>query len=375
MRIEQLAAPGVQRLSAYDPGYDPETIRKSLGLPRMLELGSNENGYGPSPAVTEVLQQRDFADAIRYPDATARKLRQAIAQRWNVDPNAITLGNGSHELLVLIAETFVAVGDEVVFPQHGFAVFKLAAIGSGGVPVQVSPLPREGAQPLGADPDAMAAVMGPKTKLVYLANPNNPTGTWWDRKTLARFLVQVPKHTVVVIDEAYREYVDEAQVPDALSLADLHPHVVVTRTFSKAHGLAALRIGYAISNPALAAVLGRTRLTFNVNLYAQAAAAQAIGDIAHVERVRAENASERARLSAALKALGLFVFPSQGNFVLVDFERPAKPIEDALLKRGVIVRPMGGYGLPSCLRITVGLPAENDELLTALAAVLAEDAA
>lgn len=375
MRIEQLAAPGVQKLSAYDPGYDPETIRKSLGLPRMLELGSNENGHGPSPAVTALLQQRDFADAIRYPDAAARKLRVAIGQRWNVDPNAITLGNGSHELLVLIAETFVAPGDEVVFPQYGFAVFKLAALGSGGVPVQVATLPRSGEQPFGADPEAMAAAMGPRTKLVYLANPNNPTGTWWDRTTLARFLVKVPHTAVVVIDEAYREYVDERQVPDALQLASLHPHVVVTRTFSKAHGLAALRIGYAISNPALASVLERTRLTFNVNLYAQAAAAAAIADVEHVERVRAANAEQRERLRAGLQKLGLFVFPSQGNFVLVDFARPAKPIEDALLRRGVIVRPMGGYGLPNCLRITVGLPQENDELLEALGRVLLEDLA
>ena len=375
MRIEQLAAPGVQKLSAYDPGYDPETIRQMLGLPRMLELGSNENGYGPSAAVKALFKGRDFADLIRYPDAGARKLKQAIAQRWNVDPNAITLGNGSHELLVLLAETFVAPGDEVVFPQHGFAVFKLAAIACGGVPVEVSALARNGDQPLSADPDAMAAALGENTKLVYLANPNNPTGTWWDRTTLAQFLVQVPRHAVVVIDEAYREYADEALVPDALTLADLHPHVVVTRTFSKAHGLASLRIGYAISNPALAAVLERTRLTFNVNIYAQAAATQAIADVEHVERVRFANASERARLSTELKAMGLFVFPSQGNFVLVDFDRTAKPIEDALLKRGVIVRPMGGYGLPTCLRITIGLPEENNQFLSTLRQVLHEDLA
>jgi len=373
MRIEQLAAPGVQRLSAYDPGYDPETIRQMLGLPRMLELGSNENGYGPSAAVSALLKGRDFADLIRYPDAGARKLKQAIAQRWNVDPNAVTLGNGSHELLVLLAQTFVAPGEEVVFPQYGFAVFKLAALACGSVPVPVSTLARDGEQPFGADPEAMAAALGKNTKLVYLANPNNPTGTWWDRATLARFLVRVPKHTVVVIDEAYREYVDETLVPDALSLVDLHPHVVVTRTFSKAHGLASLRIGYAISNPALAAVLERTRLTFNVNIYAQAAATRAIADVEHVERVRVANAAERARLTASLQALGLFVFPSQGNFVLVDFERTAKPIEDALLKRGVIVRPMGGYGLPTCLRITVGLPDENKQFLVALTQVLHAD--
>ncbi|GMU44430.1 MAG: histidinol-phosphate transaminase [Xanthomonadales bacterium PRO6] len=375
MQIEQLAAPGVQRLTAYDPGYDPETIRLQLGLPRMLELGSNENGHGPSASVLELLRGRDFADAIRYPDAGGRKLRSAIGARWAVDPRAITLGNGSHELLVLIAETFVAPGDEVVFPQYGFAVFKLAAIGSGGLPVQVSALPRSGAQPLGADPEAMAQALSSRTRLVYLANPNNPTGTWWDRATLARFLVRVPHHAVVVIDEAYREYVDERLVPDAVALQDLHPHVVVTRTFSKAHGLAALRIGYAISNPALASVLERTRLTFNANLYAQRAATAAIADRAHVERVRAANAAEREKLAAGLKSLGLFVFPSQGNFVLADFGRPAKPVEDALLRRGAIVRPMGGYGLPNCLRITVGLPEENREFLELLETVLREDLA
>lgn len=373
MRIEQLAAPGVQKLTAYDPGYDPETIRKMLGLPRMLELGSNENGIGPSAVVHQVLRARDYADAIRYPDAAARGLRDAIARRWAVDPAAITLGNGSHELLVLIAETFVAPGDEVVFAKHGFAVFKIAALGSGGMPVEVPALPRNGAMPLGADPDAMAAALSPRTKLVYLANPNNPTGTWWDRATLARFLKCVPHHAVVVIDEAYREYVAPAIVPDALTLADLHPHIVVTRTFSKAHGLAALRTGYAISNPALAGILERTRLTFNVNLYAQAAAAAAIADEQHVEHVRAANAIQRQRLIDGLGLLGLYVFPSQGNFVLVDFERPAKAIEDALLKRGVIVRPMGGYGLPTCLRITVGLPDEVTEFLQTLEVVLNED--
>lgn len=373
MNIEQLAAPGVQSLVAYDPGYDPETIRRMLGLPRMLELGSNENGWGPSAAVLECLRGRNFEDAIRYPDAGARALKQAIAARWQVDPSAITLGNGSHELLVLLAETFVAPGDEVVFAQYGFAVFKLAAIASGAVPVEVPALARSGEQPRGADPLAMAAALSPRTKLVYLANPNNPTGTWWSRETLAAFLARVPRHALVVIDEAYREYVNPDQVPDALELKDLHPHLVVTRTFSKAHGLAGLRIGYAISNPALAAVLERTRLTFNVNIYAQTAATLAIADHAHCEQVRVASAKAREQLRAGLQALGLYVYPSQGNFVLVDFEQAAKPIEDALLRRGVIVRPMGGYGLPTCLRITVGLPQQNDELLAALALVLAED--
>jgi histidinol-phosphate aminotransferase len=370
MRIEDLAAPGVQGLKAYDPGYDPDTIRRMLGRDRLVELGSNENGFGPSPQVLEWLRAQDFGDAIRYPDAGARQLKAAIGERTGHDPAGITLGNGSHELLVLIAETFVAPGDEVVFAQHGFAVFKLAAIGSGGTPVEVPALARADAMPLGADPVAMAAAMGPRTKLVYLANPNNPTGTWWNRETLAGFLRQVPEHALVVIDEAYREYVDEALVPDAHALRDLHPHLVVTRTFSKAHGLAALRIGYALSSPALAQVLERTRLTFNANLYAQRAATVAIRDTAHLDHVRAANARQREELIAGLQRLGLRTFPTQGNFVLAEFGRPAKPIEDALLQRGVLVRPMGGYGLPDCLRITVGLPDEHAALFAALAQVL-----
>lgn len=372
MRIEDLAAPGVQRLQAYDPGYDPDTIKRMLGHDRLVELGSNENGFGPSPQVLELLRAQDFGDVIRYPDAGARQLKAAIAARTGHDPAGITLGNGSHELLVLIAETFVAPGDEVVFAQHGFAVFKLAAIGSGGTPVEVPALPRNATMPLGADPAAMAAALGPRTKLVYLANPNNPTGTWWDRETLAGFLRQVPEHALVVIDEAYREYVDESLVPDAHSLRDLHPHLVVTRTFSKAHGLAALRIGYALSSPALAQVLERTRLTFNANLYAQRAATVAIRDTAHLDHVRAANATQREELIAGLQRLGLRTFPTQGNFVLAEFGRPAKPIEEALLQRGVLVRPMGGYGLSDCLRITVGLPDEHAALFAALAQVLEE---
>lgn len=375
MTPDQLAAPGVQKLRAYDPGYDPDTIRQMLGLEKLVELGSNENGYGPSPSVRAALAERGLDCLIRYPDAGARALKAAIAQRWDVLPSTITLGNGSHELLVLLAETFVAPGDEVVFSQHGFAVFKLAALGSGGTPIEVAALPRSHEMPLGADPDAMAAAISPRTKLIYLANPNNPTGTWWDRPTISNFIRQVPDHAIIVIDEAYREYVDPGAVPDAFSLTELHPNVVVTRTFSKAHGLAALRIGYALSTAPLASVLERTRLTFNVNVLAQTAASAAIADTAHVERVRAANARQRDRLSAGLRELGLFVFPSQGNFVLVDFERPAKPIEDALLQFGVLVRPMGGYGLPNCLRITVGLPDENAVLLKALGVVLVETAA
>lgn len=367
-----MAAPGVQKLSAYDPGYDPATVKAELGLPRLIELGSNENGYGPSPAAVAAFQRRDPADLIRYPDAGARRLKQAIAQRYGHPAQGITMGNGSHELLVLLAETFVAPGDEILFPQYGFAVFKLAAIASGATPVEVPALPRSGPMPLGADPEAMLAAISTRTKLIYLANPNNPTGTWWTRPVLEQFLARVPEHCLVVVDEAYHEYVTDADLPDAASLLPQHQRLIVTRTFSKVYGLAALRIGYALSSPELALILERTRLTFNVNLWAQDAAAAAVADLAHVQRSRAGNAEQRERLAQALRELGLYVFPSQGNFILVDFERPAAPIEKALLQRGVIVRPMGGYGLPTCLRITVGLPADNADLLAALAAVLTE---
>lgn len=362
-----LAAPQVRPLKAYDPGYEPSEVKRDLALAHLVEAGSNENALGPSPKVLELLAKPPLEVLHRYPDAGGRVLKRALAQRYGRDPSAFTLGNGSHELLVLIAETFAEPGNEIVYSQYGFAVYPLAAQACGArgvaVPADVG---------LGADPDAMLAAITPRTRLLYLANPNNPTGSWWDETTLRRVVAALPPHVLMILDEAYFEFADPAVVPDGLKLVDEFPQLIVARTFSKAYGLAGLRAGYCVSHPEFAQVLERTRLSFNLNQFALRAAAAALGDQEHLQATRSWLVAERERLAAGLRMLGLKVWPSQGNFLLVDFGRDASAIEQALVPRGVLLRPMRGYGLPHCLRITVCLEAENDVLLAALAAVLKE---
>jgi histidinol-phosphate aminotransferase len=359
-----LAAPGVRRLRAYDPGHDPGTLRRERGWDDLVELGSNENGLGPAPAVRAALAGGDFAWQ-RDPDPAGRRLKAVLSAIHGLEPGCFVLGNGSHELLVLLAETLCEPGDEVVYAQYGFAVFRIAALGAGAEPVEV---PATAA--LGADPDGFIARFGPRTKLVYLANPNNPTGTVWDRATLLRVLAALPERAIFVLDEAYAELVAGGAVPNGMTLLADHPRLVVTRTFSKAYGLAGLRIGYAAMHPELARVLERTRLSFNVSLIGLEAARLALAETAHLARVRAWTERQRAELIAGLAARGLRLYPSPANFVLVDFGRPAAPIEAALLERRVVVRPMGGYGLAQHLRITVGQPEEHARLLAALDAAL-----
>ena len=358
--FEYLAPEGVQKLVAYDPGHEPSEIRSRFNLPEVIELGSNENSYGPSPAVRELLAAPGLL-SYRYPDAGGRVLKAALAQHYQLDAAHFTLGNGTHELLTLIAETFCAPGDEVLYAQYGFAVYQLAARGAGATPVAVP----ANAQ-LNVLPEAMLACITACTKLVYLANPNNPTGTHWTRAQLAGFLSALPSRVLFILDEAYLEYVTDADLPDGLSFLAEHPQLILARTFSKAYGLAALRVGYTIAHPDLARMLERTRLSFNVNALALRAAALAIADQQHIAQIRSNNAKQRALLSEALTALGLTVFPSQGNFLLVHFARDTLATEQALLERGVIVRPMRGYGLPHYLRITVGQAWENEKLLAAL---------
>lgn len=362
-----LAVPAVQPLRAYDPGYEPTEVKRDLGLDTLVEAGSNENACGPAPGVLAFLAAPPLALVHRYPDAGGRVLKRALAAHHGLDPAQITLGNGSHELLVLIASTFAGAGQKVVYSQYGFAVYPLAAQGCGATGVAVP-----ARADLSADPEAMLAAVDARTRLVYLANPNNPTGNGWDLPTLRRFLERLPAHTLLILDEAYVEFADPAVIGDGLQLLAEFPNLILARTFSKAYGLAGLRVGYTLSHADFAQVLERTRLSFNVNQYALRAAVLALDDQAHLAQVRDSTRAERERLSAGLRALGLAVLPSQGNFVLVDFAREAAPIEAALVPRGVLVRPMRGYGLPQHLRITVCTPAENDRLLAALGAVLKE---
>jgi histidinol-phosphate aminotransferase len=361
----KLANDGVRGLRAYDPGHDLVAWRRRFADRVLVELGSNENPHGASPAarvaVLDVLHELH-----RYPDPLGGDLKRALAQKHGVDVSSLLLGNGSHELLMQFAQVFAGPVHEVVASQFGFAVYALAAQAA-GAPLRVAPaLPRAHAMARGHDLDAVAASVGSATRLVYLANPNNPTGTWFGADALASFLEKLSREVLVIVDEAYAEFADATDYATALTLQPKHPNLVVTRTFSKAYALAGLRIGYAVAHPGFVAVMERVRESFNVNLVGLAAATAVLDDEEHLRWSLARNAEERMVLAEALQKRGWFVHPSQTNFLLVEFGADTTAIEAALLERGVIVRPMAGYGLPDCLRITIGNHDENRRLLAAL---------
>ncbi len=370
-----LAQPGIQTLRAYDPGHDLVAFRRRFEGRHLIELGSNENPYGPSPRAKEAILAT-IHDSFRYPDPLGADLKHALAAKHGVQAGSILLGNGSHELLMQFAQVFAGPGVDVVASQFGFAVYAIAARCAGAT-LRVAPCNPDGhAMPRGHDLDAIAAAITPATRLVYLANPNNPTGTWYAADAFAAFMAKVPPEIVVVVDEAYAEFVDAPEWASACTLQASHPNLAVTRTFSKAYALAGLRVGFAIAHPGLIAVMERVRESFNVNSAGLAAAQAALGDDEHLQWVIARNAEQRAALAAALQARSLTVFPSQTNFLLVRFAEPGDharvaAIETALCSLGVVLRPMTGYGLGHCLRITVGNADENRRLLAGLDEVLA----
>ncbi len=365
----RLATPGVRGLTPYQPGKPEEELQRELGLARVVKLASNECPIGPSPRGMAAARAA-LAELHRYPDGSAFRLKRALAERLQVAPECITVGNGSNDVLELLVRAFVAAGEPVVFSEHAFAVYPLATQAVGGRGVVVP------ARAWGHDLPAMAeAARREGAKLVFVANPNNPTGTWLPLEAIAAFLEAVPEETLVVVDEAYHEYLqDNPACPgygSALSLVARHSNLVVTRTFSKAYGLAGLRIGYAVSSAAVAELLNRVRQPFNANLAALAAAEAALDDESHLRAARDVNEAGLAQLAAGLGALGLTFIPSPANFLSVDLGRPAAPVYDALLRRGIIVRPVGAYGMPRHLRVSVGRAEENAAFLEALAGVLA----
>ncbi len=366
--FDQRAVAGVRGLRAYAPGRDMVDLRRRFADQGLVELGANESPYGPSPAALRAAMQT-LPQAHRYPDPRGHALKQALAQRLGADADNLLLGNGSNEVLVLLAQAFAGAGDEVIASQYGFAVYAIAAQAVGATLRQAPALPTDHAMARGHDLNALLAMIGPRTKLVFLANPNNPTGTWFDAEAFAAFIGRVPKDVIVVVDEAYAEFVDVPDWASAIALLPQHPNLVVARTFSKAYGLAGLRLGYAIAHVGLIAVLDRLRQTFNVNAPALAAAEAALADTTHLRAVIEGNALQRERLSAALQAWSLPVGPSQTNFLLVEFGSRAAEVETALAQRGVTVCPMAGYGLPACLRISVGTETDNARLLIALGAI------
>ena len=362
------ATAGIRGLVAYDPGHDVAALRERARW--LVELGSNENPYGPSPAARGAV-----LDALhlmhRYPDPRGARLKASLAARHGVGADQLLLGNGSHELLMQLAQVFAGPGSDVVYPQYGFAVFGLAARAAGANARVAPALAVDAPMPLGHDVDAILREVTPATRLVYVANPNNPTGTWLDARTLARFADALPAEVILVVDEAYAEMADAPDYASALPLLAAHPNLVVTRTFSKAYALAGLRCGYAVASAGLVAVMERVRESFNVNSVALAACEAALGDADHLSWSCARNAEQREKLGDALRARGIRVLPSQTNFLLSRFGGRTAAIEAALLERDVVLRPMGGYGLPDYSRITVGTADENRRLMAALDEVLA----
>ena len=369
-RFIELAAPGVQQLQPYLPGKPVEELERELGITGSIKLASNENPLGPSPAGLAAAQ-KVLGNVNYYPDGGGHLLRMALAEKHGVTPDCITLGNGSNDVLELIARAFLTADRAAMFSQYAFAVYPIVtqAIGATAQVVPALPVDHDN-MPYGHDLDSMAGAIDEATRVVFIANPNNPTGTWLAPDELDSFLARVPGDIIVVLDEAYYEYMPEDLQPATHRLLECYDNLVVTRTFSKIYGLAGLRVGYGVSCPEIADLLNRVRQPFNVNLPAQAAAVAALADEAHLGRSIECNRTGLKQLSEGLRRLGLGHIPSIGNFITVDFNAPAMPIYQALLREGVIVRPVGNYGMPHHLRITVGTGEQNKRLLDALENVL-----
>lgn len=361
------ALPGVQQLAPYVPGKPADELARELGLPldSIVKLASNENPLGPSPKVIAAISQA-VPELTRYPDGNGFVLKQALAQKFAVEPGQVTLGNGSNDILELVAKAWLAPGLNAVFSQHAFAVYPIATMAVGA---ECREIP---ANNYGHDLPAILAAIDANTRVVFIANPNNPTGTWFDQQVLADFLAQVPEHVIVVLDEAYIEYAEPGELPDGMGFLANHANLIVSRTFSKAYGLAALRIGYAISSPMIADVLNRIRQPFNVNSLGLVAAVAALEDDEYLQESRASNKQGLQQLSTAFDELGLSYIESRGNFIAVDFARDAAPINQALLEQGVIVRPVAGYAMPTFLRVSVGTEQENARFIEVLEQVLAD---
>ncbi len=359
-----LVPPHIAAIRPYKPGKPMAELERELGLSSTVKLASNENPLGPSSKVVRALREH-LREVNRYPDGSAFELTRALSAKLDLPPESLLLGNGSNELIDIAVRTFLRPGEEVVSAQGAFLVYQLATQAAGGVNVAV-PM-REHTHDLAA----MAAAVTPQTRFVFVANPNNPTGTMVTEREVARFLDTLPEGPIVVFDEAYVEYVARRGFPDTLRRVRAGRPVLVLRTFSKAYGLAGLRIGYLAAPPEYVVEMNKVREPFNTNHLAQVAALAALGDDRHLRRVVRLNRSERARLTEGLERLGLEVVPSEGNFLLVGVRRDGAELYEDLLRRGVIARPVANYGYPRHLRITVGLPDENDRLIAALGESLA----
>jgi len=351
--------PDIASLVPYVAGKPIEELERELGITRAIKLASNENPLGPSPKALAVLSEA-ARTLNRYPDGGAHRVRGALADRFKLTPDHVILGNGSDEIIGLLARAFLAPGDEAVMADQTFVIYKMEVTATHGVPIVV-PL-----KEWRHDLPAMADAVTPRTRLLFVCNPNNPTGTMVSASEVDTMMARLPEQVIVVFDEAYYEYAHSRDFPDTLRLVKQNRNAIVLRTFSKVYGLAGLRIGYGITTPEITGYLNRVRPPFNANSLAQRAALAALEDEEHVARSRAMNQAEMATVLAGITALGLRPVPSEANFLYVDVGQDGRKVFEALLREGVIVRHIEGR----MLRITIGLPEENGRFLQALKKVL-----
>ena len=360
-----LATTGVAGLHPYQPGKPVEELERELGISNIIKLASNENPLGLGVKAQQALSST--SDLSRYPDGNAHDLKMALAGRHGVNTDQITIGNGSNEILELITRAITGPQHEVIFSEHAFAVYPLVTQAVGAKAVVVP------AKNWGHDLSAMQAATNENSRVMFIANPNNPTGTWVDIQSLRTLLGSCPEQTVVVVDEAYFEYVDEDDYPNCIQWVNEFPNLLVTRTFSKAFGLAGLRIGYGVSHRDIADLMNRVRQPFNVNSLALSAASAALGDMDHLQQSISLNQAGMKQLTTAFDNMNLQYIPSVGNFICVDLQTTGQSgieIYKQLLHQGVIVRPIDNYGLPNHLRITIGLRHENEIFIQALESIL-----
>ena len=352
--------PALSRIAPYVPGKPIEEVEREYGVTNAVKLASNENPLGPSPAALKAVQEV-LSKLHRYPDGGGTALREAIGEKLKVDPSRVVLGNGSDEVVDLVCKVLLAPGDQAVMAAPTFSIYRIAVLANLGTPVEV---------PLTAgrhDLDAMLATVGERTKLVFICNPNSPTGTALSCREVREAITRLPDHVVTVCDHAYEDYATSAEFPYGAALLDSGRPVIILRTFSKIFGLAGLRIGYGVGPSALVSWMNRVRLPFNASTVAQAAAIAALGDDAHVRASRSVNAEGKATLTKAFTEMGLVFYPTEANFFYVDVRKDGKAVFQAMLKHGVIVRHLEG----TWLRITIGLPEENRRCVEVLTRVLA----
>ncbi|MBK9162101.1 MAG: histidinol-phosphate transaminase [Nitrosomonadales bacterium] len=366
MNYAELAPPYIRAIAPYQPGKPISELERELGITGIVKLASNENPLGASAAAVAAMQEAIKTIAL-YPDGNGFELKEALSRRYGVAHPGITLGNGSNDLLELMARAFLAPGDKVVYSAHAFAVYALAtqAVGATGISVPAT-------KGYGHDLQAMLeAARENNAKIVFIANPNNPTGTLLEAGELAAFLQHLPPEILVVLDEAYNEYLPEEKRYDSVAWLKSHPNLVITRTFSKAYGLAGLRVGYALAHEQITDMMNRVRQPFNVNSVAQAAAVAALRDVSFVKRTFDLNRQGMNQITDGLEKLGLEYIPSYGNFIAFRIA-DAGSIFRRLLALGVIVRPIANYDMPDWLRVSIGLESENAKFLTALRQAIGE---